>query len=93
MMQTELNTNKSGYILMGPRKQIEQARKRLEEQPITCGEFVMKELKEEKWLGDYSTEDLKRSVMPTIRKREAKTRRAGFEILNRATGRSKSGDS
>ena len=55
----------------------------------------MKELKEEKWLGDYLTEDLKRSVMLTIRKREAKTRRAGFEILNivKATGRSKSGDS
>ena len=36
----------------------------------------MEELKEEKWLGDYLTEDLKRSVMLTIRKREAKTRRA-----------------
>ena len=82
MMQTELNTTKSGYILMGQRKQIEQARKRLEEQPMTCGEFVMKELKDEKWLGDYLAEDLKKSVMLTIRKREAKTRRAGFEIMN-----------
>ena len=50
MMQTELNTTKSGYILMGPKSQIELARKRMEEQPVICGEFVMKELKEEKWL-------------------------------------------
>ena len=82
MMQTELNTTKSGYILMGPKSQIELARKRMEEQPVICGEFVMKELKEEKWLGDYLAEDLKRSVMLTIKKRAAKTRRAAFEILN-----------
>ena len=39
-------------------------------------------MKEEKWLGDYLADDLKRSLMLTIRKRAAKTRRAAFEILN-----------
>ena len=42
----------------------------------------MKELKEEKWLGDYLAEGLKESITLTIKKREAKIRRAGFEIIN-----------
>ena len=55
MMQTELNRKKSGYILMGPKEQIELTRKRLKDRPIMCGEFVMNELTEEKWLRDYLT--------------------------------------
>ena len=82
MMQTELNRTKSGYILMGSKEQIEEARKRMEEVPMMCGDFQMKELKEEKWLGDYLTDSLKGSVMMTIRKREAKMRRASYEIIN-----------
>ena len=82
MMQTELNRKKSGYILMGPKEQIELTRKRLKDRPIMCGEFVMNELTEEKWLGDYLTESLKGSVMLTIKKRESKIRRACFEIVN-----------
>ena len=81
-MQTELNRTKSGYILMGSKEQIEEARKRMEEEPMMCGDFQMKELKEEKWLGDYLTDSLKGSVMMTIKKREAKIRRASYEIIN-----------
>ena len=47
-----------------------------------CGNFEMKELKEEKWLGDYLGENLKDCIRLTIRKREAKIRRASFEIIN-----------
>ena len=82
MMQTELNRTKSGYILMGSKEQIEEARKRMEEEPMMCGDFQMKELKEEKWLGDYLTDSLKGSVVMTIKKREAKIRRASYEIIN-----------
>ena len=67
---------------MGPKEQIELTRKRLKDRPIMCGEFVMNELTEEKWLGDYLTESLKGSVMLTIKKRESKIRRACFEIVN-----------
>ena len=82
LMQTELNKNKSGYVLMGTEEQREGVRKRLKEDPLMCGNFEMKELKEEKWLGDYLGESLKDCVRLTIKKREAKIRRASFEILN-----------
>ena len=42
----------------------------------------MKELKEEKWLGDYFAGGLKESVRTTIQKRESKIRKASFEIVN-----------
>ena len=82
LMQTELSKNKSGYILMGTEEQRERVRKRLKEEPLMCGNFQMKELKEGKWLGDYLGENLKDCVRLTIKKREAKIRRASFEILN-----------
>ena len=47
-----------------------------------CDDFIMNELKEEKWLGDYFAGGLKESVMTTIQKRESKIRRASFEIMN-----------
>ena len=82
MMQTELNKTKSGYILMGTKEQKEKVRERTKEEPVRCGDFEMKELKEEKWLGDYFAGGLKESVRMTIKKREAKIRRASFEIIN-----------
>ena len=81
-MQTELNKSKSGFILMGPESQVAEARRRIKEEPVMCGGFEMKELKEEKWLGDFLAEGLRESVRLTIRKREAKTRRAIFEIIH-----------
>ena len=42
----------------------------------------MKELKEEKWLGDYFAGGLKESARTTIQKRESKIRKASFEIVN-----------
>ena len=82
LMQTTLNRDKSGYILMGSKKQVEEARERVKTCPVFCGDFEMKELKEEKWLGDYLAGGLKESVMVTIKRRESKTRRASYEIVN-----------
>ena len=42
----------------------------------------VKELKEEKWLGDYLAGGLKESVMVTIQRSESKTRRVSDEIVN-----------
>ena len=81
-MQTTLNKDKSGYILMGSKQQVEEARKRIQDNPMVCGDFVMKELMEEKWLGDYLACGLRESVKVTIERRESKTRRASFEIVN-----------
>ena len=86
MMQTELNKTKSGYILMGTEEQLAKARQRMKEEPMMCNGFVMMELKEEKWLGDYFAGGLKESVRLTIKKREAKIRRASFEIVNSSEG-------
>ena len=82
MMQTKLIEDKSGYILMGPQEQVEEARKRVMKNPIMCGEFKMKELEKEKWLGDQFTGSLKQSVIATIKDREGKVRRAAYEIVN-----------
>ena len=82
MMQTKLNEDKSGYILMGPEEQVKEARERASINPIMCGQFKMKELQKEKWLGDQFTGSLKQSVMATIKDREGKVRRASYEIVN-----------
>ena len=63
-------------------KEREMTRGIVKESPVMCGDFEMKELKEEKWLGDYLAEGLKESIKLTIKKREAKIRRAGFQIVN-----------
>ena len=81
-MQTRLNKTKSGYNMMGPRRLVEEARWRLTLSPALCGDFVMREVGQEKWLGDMFAGGLKESVMATIRSREGKVRRAAYEILN-----------
>ena len=73
-----LNKDKSGYILIGSKQLVEEARKRIQDTQMVCGDFEMKELKEEKWLGDYLACGLKESVTVTIQRRESKTRRASF---------------
>ena len=60
---------------MGKENQRERVRKRLKEALLLCGNFEMRELKEEKWLGDYLGENLKDCVPLATRKREAKIRR------------------
>ena len=67
---------------MGPEEQLEEARMRASIHPIMCGQFQMKELQKEKWLGDQFTGSLKQSVMATIKDREGKVRKASYEIVS-----------
>ena len=64
---------------MGKENQRERVRKRLKEALLLCGNFEMRELKEEKWLGDYLGENLKDCVPLATRKREAKIRSVSYE--------------
>ena len=82
MMQVESNQSKCGYILLGPKHLVEEARKYLEERPIRVGDWVVQELHQEKWLGDQICNGLKQSIMATIQSRAPKIRRAAYEIVN-----------
>ena len=82
LMQVWPNTSKCGYLLMGPKKLVEEARKKLQETPVMVDNWRVQELKTEKWLGDQICNGLARSVMATIQSRAPKIRRASFEIVN-----------
>ena len=82
LMQVQSNKSKCGYILMGPKQLVEEARRRLKEHPIMVGDWAVQELQKEKWLGDQICNGLGKSVMATIQSRAGKIRRASFEILN-----------
>ena len=76
-----LNRDKSVYILVGSKKQKEEARKELGESPLMCGDFQMKEENVSKYLGQYlSSKGLAASVMETVQKRDGKIRGAALEI-------------
>ena len=82
MMQVDQNKDKSGYILMGPKHLVEEVRKRTMLNPVMCGDWQVKEMQKEKWLGDWFCNGLQESVMATIKDRAPKLRRASFEIMN-----------
>ena len=72
-----LNRDKSVYILLGSKKQKEETSRQLEKEPLMCGQFVMKEAKISKWLGQYlSSEGLSSSVSETFKQRDGKIRGA-----------------
>ena len=76
-----LNRDKTVFILMGSKQQKEETRKELNENPLMCGEFQMKEEKCSKYLGQYlSSEGLAASVEETFQKRDGKIRGAALEI-------------
>ena len=54
---------------MGSKRQVEKARVKVKSSPVYCGDFIMKEMEEGKWLGDYLAAGLKESVKITIQKR------------------------
>ena len=47
-----------------------------------CGDWQVKELDKDKWLGDMFSNGLQESVMRTIEDRAPKVRRASFKIMN-----------
>ena len=66
---------------MGPKTGQQNIREQFKETPLTLSGQLMKEVSEEKYLGDYiSTEGLARSTMLTIKKRYDKVKTAVREI-------------
>ena len=82
MMQVQPNKSKCGYLLLGPKKLVEEARKKLEEFPVMVGNWRVQELKKEKWLGDQISNMLAGSIMNTIQSRAPRIRRASYEIVS-----------
>ena len=78
--QLQLNKNKTAYVMLGKKKQIECARKETDVCPIYCCDFISKEKITEKWLGDiFHQAWLEESVMATMIKREPKVKAACYE--------------
>ena len=50
--QLDLNREKTVIVLMGKQEQKEKIREELVSNPLMCGEFAVKEVEAEKWLGD-----------------------------------------
>ena len=79
--QLELNKDKTVLVVMGRKEQKEQVAKELLLNPLKCGDFVMKEVEAEKWLGDYiSSGGLGASVLATVEAREGKVKGACLEV-------------
>ena len=78
--QLRLNQDKTGFIIFGKKKQVEEARKEIKMEPIMCGDFVTKEKVSDKWLGDIFHQDgLAASVSATIEDRVPKVKGAMYE--------------
>ena len=76
-----LNVDKTGYILFGKKKDVEEARREIKEEPIWCGDFITREKVCDKWLGDLFHQDgLAASVLATVKDREAKIKGACYEV-------------
>ena len=84
VMETKLldfNLDKSYYTVMGPKTGQNNIREQFKETPLTLSGQLMKEVNEEKYLGDYiSSQGLARSTMVTIKKRYDKMKTAIREI-------------
>ena len=78
-----LNQEKTGFLIYGSKKQIEEVRREVEKRPITCGSFEVTEKEQEKWLGDYFVggTNLGDSVLVTIQERMGKCKAACMEII------------
>ena len=76
-----LNKKKSVCIIIGSKKQKEIASKKLETNPLMCGDFQTKEKVEDKWLGQIiSSSGLAESVAQTVASKENKIKGACLEI-------------
>ena len=83
-METKLlnfNLDKSCYLVVGEETEQKKIRKELKETPLTLSGGLMKEVEEEKYLGDYiSAKGLGDSTLITITKRCKKVTTALMEI-------------
>ena len=78
----QLNRDKSVCIILGSKKQKKEATEELKENPLKCGDFIIKEKEAEKWLGQLiSAAGLADSVAKTVEAREGKIKGACMEIV------------
>jgi hypothetical protein len=78
--QLRLNPDKTGYIIFGKKKDVDELRKEIEMEPIMCGDIVTKEKVSDKWLGDmFHCDGLAASVSATIEDRVPKVKGAMYE--------------
>ena len=76
-----LNQEKTVCIIIGSKKQKAEASEELKNKPLLCGDFVMKEKHEDRWLGQQiSAQGLEDSVWRTVEAKEGKVKAAAMEI-------------
>ena len=51
---------------MGPKHLVEEVGKRTKQKPVMCGDWQVKEMDKEKWLGDRFSNGVQESVVRTI---------------------------
>ena len=79
----KLNEDKCVVIAMGTKKQREKVKVDIETNPMRCGDFEMKLVEQEKWLGQQlSAGGLAESVTATVNSKEGKIKAACLEIAN-----------
>ena len=78
-----LNQKKSVCLMIGSKKQKKDMSKKLEEDPLKCGDVETKEVESDKWLGQIiSAKGLADSVNKTIEAKESKIKAACLEIAD-----------
>ena len=76
-----LNRDKSVFLIIGSKKDNQEATNQLKNSPLLCGEFETKRKTEYKWLGQIlSSKGLASCVSSTVLSREGKIRGACLEI-------------
>ena len=80
LKQLECHPDKTGFILLGQKNNVEKIRREISKNPLFFGDFKTKEKEKEKWLGEISHQDgLSKSVEATIHERSGKIKAAIFE--------------
>ena len=79
--QLECHADKTGFVILGSSQYKNEIRGQVNEEPIMFGDFITKEKKVEKYLGDlFSNEGLGDSIMKTLEDRAGKVRIAMMEV-------------
>ena len=79
--QLRLHKDKTTYIIFGSEAKKEDMRRKLNEEPLVCGAFQLKEKEPDKYLGEiFHTDGLGRSALETIKARAGKIKAVGYEI-------------
>jgi hypothetical protein len=79
--QLEMHGDKTGYLVIGDKRDTAIIKEDICKNHIHFGNFIKKEKKQDKWLGDqFCEEGLSHSVAATIKDRSGGTKDAIFEL-------------